>query len=98
MKSFRKARVEWVTDEYLPDPRFKSGFKADVFVNGSAAVINVGDERVDRLLFVTTQERKDGKDEVLEISGRSEYLRNMKLHPDEQTVTVRVKGAKCLTC
>lgn len=97
MKSFRKARVTWVGDHaYLGDR--KSPMTADVHVNGSAAAINVADERVDRLLGVTVTEVRDGKDTVTQIVGRSEYLKAMGMHPDDQIVTVKVKGGKCLTC
>lgn len=108
MKALRKARVTWVTDQYLPDPNYHDSFLADVFVNGNNAVMNAFDKasgdmvRVDRLLSVTVQIRKDPDGpkgaEILEISGRSEYLKDMGLAEDEQLTTIRVKGGKCETC
>jgi hypothetical protein len=77
-------------------------FQANVFVNGSAAVINGrpltagdSDERVDRILdAVTTQE----SDTAVTISGRSEYLQEMGLMPADQKVSFRVEGGKCEGC
>lgn len=105
MKSFRQARVTWVSDAtYLG--KFKSPLTANVHINGSAAAIDApapgsGSNdlvRVDRLLGVTTTTVRDGKTEVTEVTGRSELLKEMGLHVDDQTVTIRVKGGKCLTC
>lgn len=102
MKALYKARVTFVTDEYLPDEKFKSPFKANVFVNGNAASINQGDVRVDRLtaVSVTTVKDPDGPKgaEVLEISGRSDYLRDMGLAEEDQRTTIRVKGGVCQGC
>lgn len=100
MKAFRKARVTLLSEPYLDDAEFPK--LADVFVNGSAAAINVGDRRIDRLTNITTSEKKgrdkDGEYTETEISGRSDYLKDMNLHRDDQTVRISVRGGVCLTC
>lgn len=100
MKSFRRARVSWVSENYL-GPEYDGEFKADVFINGNAAVINQGDNRVDRLTNVSVSTVKDPKKkgaEITEVKGRSSYMREMNLHPEDQIVTFRVSGGACMGC
>ena len=102
MKSLRRARVTWLSDSsYLG--KWTSPMRADVFVNGAAAVINAPDaegdmQRVDRIVGAVVTEGKDGRDEFIEISGRSTFLADMGLHRDDQQVRIKVQGGKCATC
>ena len=108
MNVYRQARVDLVgTDAYLPDDDdfFKFPMTATVFFNGSAGVLNrvrrgeggrSEDERIDRIFEATLTENSDG---TVTIAGRSEYLDSMGLMPEDQRVTISVKGAeKCKDC
>lgn len=110
MKSFRQARVTWVSDSTYLGNR-TSPMTANVHISGNAAVVDApyldgdgqpiageGLERVERLLDVAVSEGGKGKEAYTEVTGRSEFLKQMGLHPNDQSVTIRVKGGKCLTC
>lgn len=101
MKTYRRARVTLLGDYAQAfGHEVKSPLTATVFMNGSAAVINVpvqghADERLDRIIDATRTEHGDG---TVSIKGRSEYLEGMNLIPEDQQVEITVKGGKCETC
>lgn len=93
MKSYHQARVTFLPDAaYLGE--VDNPMTATVFFSGSAGVVNVGSDRVDRLVDATLTDKGD---KVL-IEGRSELLEQMGLHPDDQKVSVEIVGGKCENC
>lgn len=102
MKRYVKARVT-LQDDYsklMPGTSRKT-LTANVFINGSAATINTrpeeeggADVRFDRITDVVVTEKGD----EVEVSGRSEYLTAMGLVPEDQKVSILIKGGKCANC
>lgn len=104
MKKYRNARVTWIGDHsHLRDGQgdaISMPIIGDVFINGPNAVVNSGGSRVERILDVEVTEVNGKKPEQrgVDVTGRSEHLAKMRLHPDDQKVTVQVRGGKCATC
>lgn len=106
MKKYRNARVAWQSDATYLGGVIEAALPvtADVFVNGGNAVINAEINgvatRIDRLLDAEITEHKGrrAKDSGVNITGRSSLLSRMGLHPEEQKVTIEVRGAQCANC
>lgn len=103
MKRYMRARVTLLGDYVTAMPgNHKKPFEANVFMNGSAAVINTrpiepngSDERFDRILDATLTTVDDS---TVQISGRSEYLAGIGMILADQQVAFQVKGGKCENC
>lgn len=79
-----------------------------VVQNGSKAVISINSARnrpalrVDQLTDVRFEEqkRRPGSKEALKytLTGRSVYLRDMGMEPEDQEVSLVIEGGQCRTC
>lgn len=92
MKRYIQARVLFSDAAYLGER--ENPMTATVFMSGNNAVVNVDDERVDRIVDAEWSEKGD----TVTIAGRSEYLEMIGLAPEDQQISIEVKGGGCTTC